>query len=256
MRLVRPASLLVCSLLIPASVPAQPPPRDPRAVVLLQQSYVTMGGVLPRDSLATGTVTLVEGSTTANGTVRLLTRGLDQNLEEIQTLQGRRAIVHSRGRAQEQRGGATKEFSLELVSSSQPANFPLVLLAAILNNPDSGFQYVGIETLSGVQAHHLRVWNTFYSHPEFQSLAQFSPKDLWLDVSSGLFRKAAYSQRAARGAVGPTRVEIFFLEYRIVAGVLYPFRIEKSLNGTPWASITIATVNLNSGLSDADFQVR
>ena len=98
----------------------QPPPRDLQAILLVQQLVGTMGGVLPQDSLATGTVTLMEGSTTEMGAIRILTRGFDQNREEIQTPESRRVVVHSRERAKEQKGGVVNGFSLELAISSRP----------------------------------------------------------------------------------------------------------------------------------------
>lgn len=106
MCLFRPGSLLVCSLLIPASVAAQQPPRDPQALAILQQSLVAMGGTVPMDSVATGTVVLVAGSLTENGTIRIVTRGSDQTAEQIQTSAGSRLVIYSRGFASEIQGAS------------------------------------------------------------------------------------------------------------------------------------------------------
>ena len=51
-------------------------------------------------------------------------------------------------------------------------------------------------------------------------------------------------------------MEIFYSAYRNIGSVLYPFHIEKSFNGTPWAKISIQSVTTNNGLTDADFPVR
>jgi hypothetical protein len=48
-------------------------------------------------------------------------------------------------------------------------------------------------------------------------------------------------------------IEVFFSDYRNVGGVLYPFSIRKSLNGTPWTTIAIAQVQVNTGLKASDF---
>ena len=93
------------------------------------------------------------------------------------------------------------------------------------------------------------------STPRLRHLAGFSVKELWIDASSRLPRKLAYERRAASGAAPRIPVAVFFSDYRNVGGVLYPFRIEKSLNGTPWATITIQNVAFNTGLTDADFPV-
>jgi len=117
------------------------------------------------------------------------------------------------------------------------------------------FLYVGPETLNGASVQHIQVWNTFASKPHLQQLAAFSVKDIWFDTSSGLPVKIAYSRRAGGGSVPGIPVEVFFSNYTNVSGVLYPFQINKSYNGTPWQTITIQSVSFNTGLTDAQFQV-
>jgi hypothetical protein len=86
-------------------------------------------------------------------------------------------------------------------------------------------------------------------------LASFSTTDFWLDPSSGLPLKIAYSRRAGGGAVPAIPVAVSFSNYTNVNGVLYPFQINKSFNGTPWQTITIQSVSFNTGLTAAQFQV-
>lgn len=253
----RPALVVLLSLSLSSSVGAQqPPPRDSQALLILQQSLAAMGGVAPSDSVATGNVEIVAGSKRENGTIRILARGLDQTAETIQTSDGSRAVIYSRGRANEIEGTAVKSLQLELVVTSPCPDFPLPLLAAVLNNADAAAQYLGLETLNGVAVHHIRLWNTFSSRPGLQKLADFSVKDLWVDAASGLPRKVSFDRRAARGSAGHIPVEILYSYYRNVGGVFYPFLVNKSLNGTPWATITIVNVAFNTGLTEADFPVR
>ena len=265
MRVVRPFSILVASLLF--SIPAtgqQPPlvvseanaPRDPQALAIVAKSMTALGGVVQPDSLATGRIELVAGSKRETGTIRIVTRGLDQTAEHIVTPEGQRAVIYARERATEVDGNSAKRLQLELVVTSQSPCFPLVLLAGALNSPDTAFEYLGQETLGGFAVHHIRFWNTFSSEPSLQYLAEFSVKDLWVDVTTGLVRKLSYDRRAAGGAEPRIPVEVFYSDYRNVGGVLYPFLIEKSLNGTPWATILIENVAFNTGLSEADFSVR
>jgi hypothetical protein len=69
-------------------------------------------------------------------------------------------------------------------------------------------------------------------------------------------QKISYTQRDAGGASPGIAVAGIFSDYRIINGVLYPFSIQKSFNGTPSATITIQTVTLNTGLTDANFPVQ
>ncbi len=143
------------------------------------------------------------------------------------------------------------------MACSQSPSFPLPLIASAVNDPDVAFQYFGLETLEGTEVFHVRWWKTFSRDSSFQPLAQLSKKDLWIDATSKLPRKVSYERRPSRGPGAKfIVVEIFYSDYRNVNGVLYPFRIEKSLNGTPWATIAIQNVVFNSGLTDVDFLVQ
>jgi hypothetical protein len=234
---------------------ATPPQRDQQAVAVLQQSFAAMGGALPADSVATGTVTLVEGSSTTEGTIRVATRGPDQSLEDITLPDDRRTVVYSRLAAAETRAGITKAARLELAASSQTPDFPLPLIAWALTSPDASTSYVGLEQVNGESVHHIRIWNAFASNTALKSLAEFSIRDIWIDSTKFLPRKIAYLRRTAGGAVPRIPVAVSFTDFQSVSGVLYPFLIQKNFNGTPWLTITISSVKLNTGLTDTDFPV-
>ncbi len=235
---------------------ASPPQRDPQAAAVLQQSIAAFATTSPTDSLANGTVTLVEGSTTQSGTIQILTRGITQTMETLNLPEGQRSVIYSSGRATEVSGDQTTDPPLELIVTDQCPDFPLPFLQSALNSSDEALLYIGQETLNGASVQHVQVWNTFASKPRLQKLAPFSARDIWFDTSSGLPLKIAYSRRAEGGPGVPIiPVEVFFSNYKNVAGVLYPFEINKSYNGTPWQTITIQNVSFNTGLTDAQFQV-
>ncbi len=240
----------------PQQATQQMPQRDAQALAVLQQSVAAQGKTGPADSAATGNLTLVEGSTTSSGTIRILTRGLDQSLEQMQFSDGNRSVTFSKDQASEAQGTLSQRSSMELAATSQCPDFPLPLLVAALKNPDSALQFIGLETLNGSSMYHLRFWNTFASNPRLQQFAEFSTRDLWIDSATGLPYKLYYLRRAATGPVPQIPVEVTYSDYRKVGGVLYPFLIQKSFNGTPWATITITSVTFNNGLTDADFSVQ
>jgi hypothetical protein len=216
-----------------------------------------MAPVAPTDSVASGTITIVAGGETQTGTVRILTRGTDQYAELIQTDKGSRSWVVSGLWAREQQGTSAKKLPVEAALSGLAPFYPLPLLTGSLANADAAFILVGQESFDGGLTYHLRLWNTFASNAEFKYLAEFSVKDVWLDAVTGLPRKLACERReGGGGAAWHARLEIFYSDYRNIGGVLHPFHIEKSLNGTHWQTITVQSVVYNTGLSDADFPVR
>jgi len=176
-------------------------------------------------------------------------------METLNLPGGQRSVTFSNGDAKEIYGNQTTNLPLELIVTDQCPDFPLPLLLSALNNSDEALLYIGSETINGISVQHVQAWDTFASKPQLQKLAPFSTKDIWFDPSSGLPVKIAYSRRVGGGAVPSIPVEVFFSNYTYVAGVLYPFHINKSYNGTPWQTITIQSVSFNTGLTDAQFQV-
>jgi outer membrane lipoprotein-sorting protein len=255
-------ALLVVLLVLPVALIAQqanqtvtPPTRDPQAVSVLQQAFAALGNKLPADSVATGTVTIVEGSSKDDGTIRIATRSHDQSVEDITLPNDHRVVVYSRLAATETRGGKTKTASLELSLSSQTPDFPLPLVEWALNSPDASATYVGLESVNGESLHHIRIWNALASKPALQSVSEFSIRDIWIDPVKFLPREISYFRREGGGYAPRFQVEVFFSDYHEVSGIFYPFLIQKNFNGTPWTTITVSSVKLNTGLTDTDFQL-
>jgi hypothetical protein len=231
-----------------------PPPRDPQALAALQQAITAMGSSVPSDSTATGTITTTAGSLTESGTVVVLTRGTDQTSEQIHTPHGATA-VYSQGRASQIQGTTKTPLPLELAVTGQSPDFSLPLLVGVLSSPDSAYAYVGLETQNGISVHHVQFWNTFASVPRLSALASLSRRDIWIDAASGLPQRIWYSDHPGQGGVAAVAVDVRFSNYTNFGGVLYPLTIQKSLNGTPWATIRITSVAFNTGLTDANFPV-
>jgi hypothetical protein len=256
MRVARCILVILCSLIASFNLNSQETTvtlqQDAQAISLLRFSLAAMGKSVPSDSTAHGTVITVEGSRTENGDVVILTRGTDQSTEQIQTAHGS-TVVHSGLLASQTTDSVLAPLSLELASSSRSLAFPLPMLAAILNNADSRYIYVGLESLDGANVHHVQFWNSFASQPKYQFLAQFTLTDIWIDAISGLPQKTSQIQKAGRGSEPKFQIDIYFSNYQNVGGLLYPFSIQKSLNGSPWINISISNVTFNTGLTDANF---
>jgi hypothetical protein len=263
MKSISRSLIINLTFLLPAFLTAQQSPsptaravqRDPQAIAILQKAVATMASNAPADSSATGTVTIVEGSTTQSGSIQILTRGKGQTSETITLPDTQRAVVYSNGDSIEITGAKPTKPPLELIVTDQCPDFPLPFLLAALSNSDETIHYVGPETLDGASVQHIQIWNSFASKPRLQKLAPFSTRDIWFDASSSLPLKIAYSRRAGGGAVPAFPVEVSLSTYTNVNGVLYPFQISKSYNGTLWQTITIESVSFNTGLTDAQFQV-
>lgn len=231
-----------------------PPAKDPLAASLLQQAVRAMGGSVPNDAVSLGTITITAGGATESGQFKCLQRGTNQAVEEVETREGRKQTRYSKGVGAQSDGLETKTSSGELGVSSRPACSPLSLIAEALSDADISIQYVARETLEGRDAHHIRFWRV-YTNPRLKHLSEYSTRDIWLDGTTGLPLKVSYWISEAVGAPR-IAVEFAYSDYANSGGVLFPRTIHKKFNGTPYATILIHTVNVNSGVSEAAFRLR
>lgn len=239
------------------SISAQnPAKRDLQALAVLQQSFAVMGAAVPEDSILTGRITREAGGTTEAGTVRILTRGFDQTVEHVKFPDRDESVTYSRGFAKRQERGNGRELQLELAVASQSSAVPLFLIAAALADTDTTVEYRGLEQSAGSTAHRIRFWKTFSSNPKLKHLTEFAAREIWVDSVSSLPVRLAYEHREGRGSADRFRYEVSYSDYRNVGGALYPFRVERNLNGTPWETIQIDRVILQNGLSSSDFAIR
>ena len=230
------------------------PQRDPQAVALLQKSVSVMG-VPPSDSTATGSVTTVAGSLTQQGTVTILTRSSTKTSIQFQMPNNPWTVVFNSGQANKIETSQTTVYPLELASSSQCLYFPLPFLSGILNNADYSVQYIGQESLGSATANHIVVQNTFNSNPTYQFLSPFTVAEIWIDASSALPVKIGVIRREGGGSTPKIPISVSYSNFQTVSGVRYPFTIQESINGTVWATTTLQSVVFNSGLTDNNFPV-
>jgi hypothetical protein len=230
------------------------PQRDPQAVALLQKSVSVMG-VPPSDSTATGKATTAAGSLTQQGSVTILTRGSAQTSVQFQMPNDLWTVVFASGQANKVETAQTTVYPLELAASSQCLYFPLPFLSGILNNTDYSVQYMGQETVDSSTANHIVVQNTFNSTPTYQFLSSFTVADIWIDASSGLPIKIAMIRRDGGGSAPKIPISVVYSNYQPVSGVRYPFTIQEYITDTLWATTTIQSVSFNTGLSDTSFSV-
>lgn len=262
MRVIRPllSFLLVCFLSVPvdshqaSTTPTAPSQRDPQAVALLQQSVSVMG-VPPTDSTATGNVTTVAGSLTQQGTVTILTKGSTETSIQFQVPNNPRTVIFANGQANKIETSQTTVYPLELSASSQCLYFPLPFLTGVLSNADYSIKYVGQETVESSTANHIVVQNTFTSSPTYQFLSPFTVADVWIDAASGLPVKIGMIRREGGGSAPRIPISVVYSNYQAVSGVRYPFTIQEFVTETLWATTTIQSVAFNTGLTDSNFPV-
>ena len=248
-------SLAISFPAVPQTSQSALPTPDQAAALVVSQSAAALGN-LPGDLTATGTVHVVAGSLVEDGTIHILARGAGQSAEICSTPSALRQSLYSNGALYLIQASVSSKASYERAAVGHAADFPLQLLANALGSPDYAFQTVGVEQVNGSAALHVRVWNTYNSIPGLQPVAPFSLQDLWIDQASHLLLRLSYVERFGGGSAPAIPMEVTYSAYKNVSGVMFPFSIQKSRDGTPWQTITIQQVSLNTGLTSAAFTVQ
>ena len=249
--------VVVLSLIFSQQNLASSDPHELEAIQALQKSAQVMGGSPPIDTVATGIVTVVAGTETQNGTAKILTKGSAETLEEVSLPSGVSRTIYSHGAATILVPGSDlREASMERIASSQSAIYPLPLIAQIMSSTDPVYELVGTEDIQGLSCVHVRTWNSFASHPKVKFLSEFTRRDIWVEVQTGLVRRLSYEIRDAGGAAPRLSMDVYYSDYRSIGVGLYPFEVKQSMNGTPWMEITIQSANANTGLTDSIFQIQ
>jgi hypothetical protein len=254
-----------------ATASASPAPlrRDAQAVTLVSQAYQAMTGLTPlQDATILGAAVWTAGSDEETGSATLEAKGSLESRMVLSLSQGLREELRNSplvsstalssslsSGAWAAQGGTWYAMALHNCWTDASWFFPAFTLQAALNDPAVSLIYAGPDTLDGASVIHL----TLYRTPPRQTAAmaatiqRFSRMDLYLDSTSGLPLALMYDTHPDDNANLDIPVDIRYSNYQRVSGVQVPFHIQKFLQGSLLLDLKVGSVQINSGLTDAQF---
>lgn len=256
----------VCFLLGPkAPLAAQATPQqDPQAATILRGSLSAMGawgylqgtlqttsGVSVQDSLAKGTVSLWDGTSSS---ITLKTKGIGLVRSDLSMNGNETAVVANNGSGYVLRGGSKSNLPLWVTKYRRAGHIPVLSRMADYAQPNTKLTYVGLETIAGASVHHIRISSlpTDGTPPDLEDL--ISEFHVFIDATSMLPVKTLSFDLSAGAMQNRVPIETYFGDYRSIQGILVPFRVTRYLRGQKQMDIVLTSVQLNVGLSNADFQ--
>jgi hypothetical protein len=255
---LRLVSALVCSInLLYLHIPAQQPsPPVVSAPVLLQQSVAAQsGGTLINDVTLSGTARRIAGSDDESGTVTLKVLASGAMRLDLNLPSGPHSEFKSTDSANQPTGGwSGPDGVVHAIAYHNLVNdwgwFPLFSIASAQN---SVISFVGSETRNGKSVLHLSVSNQFPSLPndEASLMTHLSQIDIFLDTTTHLPASIIYNTHPDNNDLLDIPVELHFSDYRSVNGVLIPFHIQKSINGSLTLDLQFQNAALNTGITAA-----
>jgi hypothetical protein len=234
---------------------------DPQAVVLATQALAALGAGQVSDVTLTGNVTRTVGPDAQAGTITLKALGSSQARMDLSLPNG--TLTELRSTANGSSGGSWifNGTAHPVARHNRFADaswfFPgLSALSSLASNPNAVLKYVGQETRTGSTVQHLRFFVQCPDADPSDLTHHLSTEDIYLDSSSLLVVAVAFNEHPDNNALVDIPVELDFSDYRVVNGVRIPFHIQKFFNGTLLLDITVQSVALNTGLTNAVFSAQ
>ncbi len=126
--------------------------------------------------------------------------------------------------------------------------FPALSLLADYADPNLVFEDLGQEQYGGSSVEHIRVYRTAQglSQDDAQRLARLSRVHYYLDSQTAVPLALAFETHADNNMATNIPVAMVFSDYRRSSGILTPFQITTSFNGTPMLQIAITSASANT----------
>jgi|ERR1700730_12052577 len=268
---MRVARFVLSFLLILASSPrlnsqqsTTTPQRDQQAVAIISASLSSMGvsgysqgapqttsGVAVQDSLAMGTVSLWDGM---SGSITLKTKGIGLVRSDFSINGNQTAVVANNGSGYVTQGGGKSNLPLWVTKYRRAGHSPVFSRMADYAQPNTNITYVGLETIAGASVHHIRISSLPTDGTPVAAEYLISEFHMFIDAASMLPVKTLSFDLSAGAMQNRVPIETYFSDYRSIQGILVPFRVTRYLRGQKQMDIVLTSVQLNVGLSSADFQ--
>lgn len=251
----RPVALVVFLTFV-AFIPVvaqDAPARSPEAVALLAQCAAAMGAANVLDSYAEGTVTRADAREPASAVI-VRSKGSDRVRTDVAAQDRQETYVINRGAGHESRDGARKNQPAQATRYHRPEHVPALACLIDVTRPAMQVSYEGMEQHGRETLHHLKFLATPRSEKTRWADELMSEFHVYLDAQSLLVRKTRSFVFAPNAIENHSTWEVSYSDYRVVAGVLMPFRIERFDNGQKLDEVVFTNVRVNVGIADSEFE--
>lgn len=268
MRLVCALSLLGVTLQFSCILNAQQfsiaVQRNAQAISILKQSVAVAGGSSVvgsiQDYAGSGTISYFEGGSEVPGSVAVYAKGLSQFRLDANLPEGLRSqVVNSSDGLV---SGSTKDDSSVLTPipyhnavSYGSLTLPVLHLLAALNDPATNILYLGLTSANGQQLHQIRIEPLATEGDPGNLDSRLRSRTFYIDPISFQITRVATTLHPDYDSTVDFSRTVDFSDYRMINGILVPFSMIETIDGHRAWVIQLSQVALNSGLSDAVFQL-
>lgn len=248
--------LLVSVLLFPIPAGAQQtgqraPQRDAQAVAVLQRAIAAMGGAAAvgqiTDAVVAGSVEPASGSSVNSGSFKWESSGSEFRYEK-QSASSDLVLVSGHGHPARIRNGTATGLLSHTALANTPLHFPALVLAGVIANQGYSITLIGNTSVNGAPATKVHIsFDSDLIH------ALVTPQDWYFDATTGIPVRVEHRLPDERRAEIYVTAAEEFGNYRIVAGVVMPYKISSYEEGQLLAVETMNSVEFNTGINPSEF---
>jgi hypothetical protein len=233
--------------------------QDPQAVAVAAAAFAAMGGAQAvlgyQDSLASGTATISAGGDPVSYSITMKSKGLLETRVELQMPKGTNVRIVNQGQAEIVRpDGSVRTLDSNNTFYEHVNHVPLLSLLAEYANGNENLLYQGTVQVQGQPEDVIEVDFVPNLDPvQAPQFASMSRTLFFVNQSTRLVDKIQTTPFYEGDNKNTFTEEVYLADYRPVNGLLVPFRQTVFIDGKLDTDITFTAVNLNVGLSDAEF---
>lgn len=218
-----------------------------------------LGGKQILDVTLSGRVTWTVGMESETGTVTLWALSTGQSRVDLALSSGSRREIRDSATETDRGSWRNPAGRTELSSPPNCLTDPVWFfpaLGSLSARPNVVLSYVGRETRNGSTVQHIRSHVCMPSLPTLRSpIQQLSRMDFYLDCATHLPVATVCNTHPDNAADSNVAVEIDFGNYQQIDGVQVPTSIQRFVQGTLLADISLDTASFNTGLSLSTFAI-
>jgi hypothetical protein len=231
-----------------AAVPVQ---RDPQAVAVVERSIAALGGAEHIGQIADCTVEVQvqasQGSTVSSGMSVYKFAGAEYRADST-TAEGTRTLASGHGKPFAIASGATKGIPPHVMRAMFSPAMAAVALLHDSNDANYSLLYKGTGTLGAEQVSIVEI-----SSQATWIDALVTPQTWYFDNGSGLPVRVEYWSPDFRNPRHHADSAVDLSEFRNISGAFFPFQYTTSMNGTPTKTVTVTSVQVNTGILSSAF---
>ena len=230
--------------------------RDGQALRFLTQCAAAMGSPsLDSAVLATGK-SIPAYPEDPSAELILKSKGEAKIRWEMNSTGSQEAITINSGRGRSTRNGHGNALPTWQTKYARQEHFPAMLCVSELQRPNTNILYLGEETVENASAHHIKISAKSKGNSPRWDAAEnvISEFHIFLDSQSFVVLKTMRYAFSPEAIENRSKLENYYSNYQQVNGTLMPFTITTFLDGQKLRVISFDHVQLDSVISDAEFE--